>query len=78
MGTRSGAQIRSHAQKFFIKNKKESASNETVEEAEEQTSSVTPSSPSENYSYFFSKMYLMDYLEFATSLMKRISIFGVI
>lgn len=56
VATRNGAQIRSHAQKYFIKTKKEDEPD--AEHSPELLSPVTqlPASDSDNYSYFLSKM----------------------
>lgn len=74
VGTRNGAQIRSHAQKFFIKVKKDLEQPE-IQEHWEQTKESPPenSAPLSNfaaeaetrceYSYFFNKMYLPPHAE---------------
>ena len=75
IGTRNGAQIRSHAQKFFIKIKKESDTNENADNWEQtlesppdhlnQQSSIAQSmaEPDTNpdYSYYLNKMYISFY-----------------
>lgn len=55
VATRNGAQIRSHAQKYFIKAKREEEPDH--EHSPELLSPVTqPSASEDNYSYFLSKM----------------------
>ncbi len=56
--TRSGAQIRSHAQKYFIKIGKESNEQENTHE-EVESSNLEPAleDQTSEYSFFFSKMY---------------------
>jgi hypothetical protein len=56
VATRNGAQIRSHAQKYFIKTKKED--DPDADHSPELLSPVTQlsASDSDNYSYFLSKM----------------------
>lgn len=55
VGTRSGAQIRSHAQKYFIRKGKDCAP-ETAEEGERVVAPATGPPQPGAYSYFFSKM----------------------
>lgn len=59
VGTRSGAQIRSHAQKYFIKMGKESNEQEnTHEEVDSSNNEAAIEDQTSEHSFFFSKMYL--------------------
>lgn len=54
VATRNGAQIRSHAQKYFIKTRREDEPD--ADHSPELLSPVTQLPSEDNYSYFLSKM----------------------
>lgn len=57
VGSRTGAQIRSHAQKYFIrKGKDQGESTDEVEEMPTPITSCSISSSNEGFSYYLAKM----------------------